>query len=67
MEKNPMLDGENQNPSCVLSIDINELHYFMEALEIHLLHCTRGGEWIIFHDAIQDAFVSIVKNMGFHV
>jgi hypothetical protein len=52
MEKNPMLDGENQNPSCVLSIDINEPHYFVEALETHLFRCTHGGEWIISHDAI---------------
>jgi hypothetical protein len=67
MEKNPMLDGKNQNPSCVFSIDINEPHYFMEAFETHLFHCTHGGEWIISHDAIQDAFVYIVRNTGFHV
>jgi hypothetical protein len=39
----------------------------MEALETHLFRCTHGGEWIISHNAIQDAFVSIVKNTGFHV
>jgi hypothetical protein len=36
-ENNPMLDGENQNPSCVLSIDINEPHYFMEGNGLFLM------------------------------
>ncbi len=72
-----MLDGESQNPSCVLSIDINEPHYFMEALETHLFCCTHGGERIIFHDTIQDAFCfhcekhmvscfNVSKLMSFH-
>jgi hypothetical protein len=34
---------------------------------IHLLHCTHGGERIASHNAIQDAFVSIVRDAGFHI
>ncbi len=30
-------------------------------------YCSHGGEWIVSHDAIQDAFVSIAKDVRFHV
>jgi len=34
---------------------------------IHLLHYTHGGERTASHDVVQDAFMSIVKYMAFHV
>jgi hypothetical protein len=37
----------------------------IDLMRIHFLYCFHGREHIIFHDAIQDAFVSIVKKLGF--
>jgi hypothetical protein len=34
---------------------------------IHLFHCTRGGERTTSHDAIRNAFVSIVRDARFHI
>jgi hypothetical protein len=34
---------------------------------IHLLHCARGNKCTWTHDAICDAFVSIVQDDGFHI
>jgi hypothetical protein len=34
---------------------------------IHLLHSTHGGERTTSHDAIQNVFVPIVKDVRFHV
>jgi hypothetical protein len=34
---------------------------------IHLFCYTHGGEKIAFHDAVHNAFVSIVRYVGFHV
>jgi hypothetical protein len=30
-------------------------------------HCAHGGERIILHDVVQDVFVAIAKDAGFHV
>jgi hypothetical protein len=34
---------------------------------MHLFHYTHGGERTISHDVVQDAFVAIARNVGFHV
>jgi len=34
---------------------------------IHLFHYAHGGKRIASHDVVQDAFMSIVRNMAFHV
>jgi hypothetical protein len=34
---------------------------------IHLLHYVHGGEKTALHDVVQNAFVIIVRNAGFHV
>jgi hypothetical protein len=34
---------------------------------IRLFHYIHGGEKIASHDVVQDAFMSIVKDMTFHV
>jgi hypothetical protein len=34
---------------------------------IHIFHCVHGGEKITSHDVMQDAFVAIAKDAGFHV
>lgn len=39
----------------------------IDLMGIHFLQCSHGREHIIFHDAVQDAFVSIVKNVRFYV
>jgi hypothetical protein len=39
----------------------------LNPMGIHLLHCTHGGERIASYNAIQDAFVSIVRDAGFHI
>jgi hypothetical protein len=33
----------------------------------HLLHYSHGGEQIASHDIIQNVFVSIIINVGFHI
>ncbi len=32
MQKNPTMIEEDMNPSCVLYVDVDEPHFFMEAL-----------------------------------
>ncbi len=39
----------------------------LDPLGIHLFQCAYGGERIASHDAVWDAFASIVRNAGFHV
>jgi hypothetical protein len=46
----------------------------LDAMGIHFLHCAQGGERMVSHDIVQDAFASmrdafasIAKDMGFHV
>jgi hypothetical protein len=39
----------------------------IDLVGIHFLWCSYGGECITFHDLVQDIFVSIAKNVGFHV
>jgi hypothetical protein len=34
---------------------------------IHFLHYAHGNEHIGIHDAIHDTFVTIARNVGFHV
>jgi hypothetical protein len=34
---------------------------------IHLFHCVHGEEKITSHDVMQDIFVAIAKDAGFHV
>jgi hypothetical protein len=36
-------------------------------METHFLYCTHGGEEIIFHDVVWDAFMFIVRDVWFHV
>jgi hypothetical protein len=45
---------------CICSKAINPTR-------IHLLHYVHGGERTTTHDAIQDYFASIVKDVGYHV
>jgi hypothetical protein len=33
-------------------------------MEIHLLHCTRGGERMASHDVVQDNFVSVIRDVN---
>ncbi len=39
----------------------------LNPMGIHLLRCTHGGERTTSHDVVQDVFMSIVKDMAFHV
>jgi len=39
----------------------------LDAMRIHFFHCAHGGERIVSHDVMQDAFASIAKDVGFHV
>jgi hypothetical protein len=34
---------------------------------IHLLHCAHGGEHTNTHDAVQNFFASIAKDVGFYI
>jgi hypothetical protein len=34
---------------------------------IHFFHCTHGGERMVSHDVVWDAFASIARDLGFHV
>ncbi len=43
------------------------VHTPIDLMGIHLLRYTRGNEHTGTHDTIQDFFVSIVQNAGFHV
>jgi hypothetical protein len=38
----------------------------LNVVKTHLLLCSHGGEWIVSHDVVQDAFVSIAKDARFH-
>ncbi len=39
----------------------------LDPMGIHLVHCAHGGERTASHDVVQDAFMSIVRYMAFHV
>ncbi len=39
----------------------------LNVVKTHLLLCSHGGEWIASHDLVQNAFVSIAKDIRFHV
>jgi hypothetical protein len=39
----------------------------IDSIKIHLLHCVHGGECNVTHDAICDSFISIVRDVNFHV
>jgi len=39
----------------------------VDQTRIHLFHCVHGGECITTHDVVQDSFISIAKDVGFHV
>jgi hypothetical protein len=50
---------------------LNLTHYIcdqpLDPMGIHLLCCTHGGERTTSHDVVRDSFVSIAKDMTFHV
>ncbi len=39
----------------------------LNPMGIHLLHCTHGGEKTTSHNVIRDAFMSIVRDVRFHI
>lgn len=39
----------------------------LDPMGIHLFHYAHGGEKTTSHDVVQDAFISIVRYMAFHV
>jgi hypothetical protein len=39
----------------------------LDLMGIHLFHCTHGGERMLSHDVVWDAFASIVRYSSFHV
>jgi len=39
----------------------------LDLMGIHLFHCTHGGERMLSHDIVRDAFASITRYSGFHV
>ncbi len=39
----------------------------LDSMGIHLFRCAHGEEKTTSHDAVRDAFASIVTDVGFHV
>jgi hypothetical protein len=39
----------------------------LDAIRIHFFHCSHGGESMVSHDVVWDAFASIARVVGFHV
>ncbi len=39
----------------------------LDLMGIHFFHCTHGGERMLSHDVVRDAFASITRYSGFHV
>jgi hypothetical protein len=48
-----------------LSMDVWLTHRFNSL--IHIFRCVHEGECIAKHDAVQDSFTSIARDVGFHV
>jgi hypothetical protein len=41
--------------------------YPIDPMDIHLLHCAHGYKCTWTHDAVCNAFVTIMQNDGFHI
>jgi hypothetical protein len=54
---------------CPLTLKVTHCLYgqALNVVKSHLLICSHGGEWIASHDVVQNAFVSIAKDIRFHV
>ncbi len=39
----------------------------IDSIRIHLLCCIHGGEHMATHDALRNYFISIARDVGFHV
>lgn len=51
-------------------LTVRVTHYLygqpLNVVRTHLFFCRHGGEWIVPHDVVQNAFVSIAKDTRFH-